>query len=142
MLELNDLGVVIHLGCTYNFLQELGRIDCSVSLLLQHSPAETKFRSVSSPYINRVLNIKLGTLFRILSWVRSSLIAIHFFSFPVPLSVKHSLSMAAGWLCTATYFYLFSCTFRIFSCLFQYLVLPPFFYTSCLLPRSLLPSTS
>ena len=53
-------------------------------LALQHNPAETKDGSVGFPYINTVLNIKLGALIRTLSWLHSSLITPDPTSFSLP----------------------------------------------------------
>ena len=60
VLATKGLSGVICLGCMLNFLQDLRRIDCPTDLALQHNPAETKDGSVGFPYINAVLNIKLG----------------------------------------------------------------------------------
>ena len=58
-------------------------------LALQHNPAETKDGSVGSPYINAVLNIKLGALIRLLSWLHYTFAPMSFL-FVAPLSGKPS----------------------------------------------------
>jgi hypothetical protein len=73
IMDLTDLGGVTCLGCLCNFPQQLRRIDCPLTLLCNIIYLKQMMRSVYFPYVNTVLDIKLGALIRTLSWCHFSL---------------------------------------------------------------------